>query len=194
MVATCYFACKRTLPLNGLEGQIFKASSYVGISITETRLKSYQEGMILNQSFIGSANILPEVGARSYFCRGCRSFKSDNGAPRWVILARISRNHTKKGMITYKLTTGRYDFKNGLSVTGIIIPFRYDGPGAYNSALQISSKISLRHYAEPYLLTTAPPTIQSLSKQHQEYYDNLWSHYIPEDIICHVVDTKISYV
>jgi len=77
-------------------------------------LKSYQEGMILNQSFVGSANILPIVGARSYFCAGCRSFKSDNGAPRWVILARISRNHTKKGMITYKLTTGRYDFKNGL--------------------------------------------------------------------------------
>ena len=44
----CYFACKRILPLNGLEGQIFKAAFYVGISITETRLKSYQEGMIFN--------------------------------------------------------------------------------------------------------------------------------------------------
>jgi len=33
-------------PLYRLEGQIFKASFYVGISITETRLKSYQEGMI----------------------------------------------------------------------------------------------------------------------------------------------------
>jgi len=82
MVALLFCLQKDLTPLNGLEGQIFKAAFYIGISITETRLKSYQEGMILNQSFVGSANILPIVGARSYFCAGCRSFKSDNGAPR----------------------------------------------------------------------------------------------------------------